>query len=420
MVYKATIFHVTMASIMTTSRKRKHSSDSFLECSLCSDPYDNDDHKAKLLPCLHTFCKSCLQNSAGDDSSFDCQKCCKTINLPGGTVDSLPDNFLVENLKQRKAPQPCGNCDRGNPAVKFCEDCDSFQCKSCVENHSIMHSLKNHNLSTVVDEFQTQQGIPIQQECCKKHDAQPLKYYCKEEKCQVLACALCSQEDHQNHDIADLELTGREAKTNIKDASLKVKDKHHELQNKRDAVIITQKNLTSAFKAQEAEIEKSKNTLQDLINSSYSRAQSKLKHLYDGEMRRLNKRIKSMDSVSSRMSSACEFTDKACDVTPPAHLLTYSHQITTQLQELENKELPEIIFKPTKFTFTGMHHHSMNNIKKSLDNLCDTDWKRQVDPGHCTFLSNELEKNCGIHEAIVQTADRSGENLTSGGVQVAA
>ena len=406
---------------ITASRKRRHLNDPFLTCSLCSELYNNVNHQAKLLPCLHSFCKSCLQNSiAGGGENFDCQKCEKTINLPGGTVDGLPDNFLVENLQKRqeKKAQPCGNCDYGDPAVRFCEDCDSYQCNNCVENHRSMRSLQNHKLSTMSNELQDQ-SIPVQHQCCMKHEAQPMSLYCKEERCQVPVCASCCQDDHQSHNIVDLELVAREIKTNMSDCSSRVTDKHDEIHNKRDALEIAQKKLTSGFKLQEAEIQKSKKILQDLIDSIYSNAQSNLKDTYDEEMSRLTEHIESMDSLAAEMAFACEFTDKVCDVTPPAQLLTYHQQIMARLQELENTKLPDVIANHTKFTFTGKHHSSMKEIDESLCKICDMDWKREVEPSRCTILSNE-ENSTNNYVAIVQTADMYGENLTIGGVQIRA
>ena len=145
-------------------------------------------------------------------SSFDCHSCNKTINLLEDTVDSLPDNFLVENLQKYQdlinKAQLCGNCDNGDPAVRFCEDCDFYQCNNCVENHRSMRSLQNHKLPIMSNELQDQKSIPVQHQCCMKHEAQPMSHYCKEERCQVPVCASCCQDDHQSHNIVDLELVG--------------------------------------------------------------------------------------------------------------------------------------------------------------------------------------------------------------------
>ena len=403
----------------------QYSNDYFLTCSLCSKPYNNDDHQAKFLPCLHIFCKACLQNKAGDSSSLDCQKCEKKINLPNGTVDGLPDNFLVQNLQQYQdlmnKVQSCGNCDRGNPAVRFCEDCDCFQCQICVENYSSMRSLKNHKLSAMAEELQEQQSLPVQHQTCTKHEAQNMNRYCKEETCRVLACALCCRNDHQGHDVVELELAAKEIKTNMHYSSSRVSDRHRELQNKRDALEIAQKNLTSGLKTQEAEIEKSKKILHDLIDSSCSKAQANLKQMYDGEMQRLTEHIESMDFVAAQMTAACEFTNKACDVTPSVELITYHHQIMARLQQLENKQLPEVVAKRTKFAFTGKHLSFMKETQNSLSNFCDSDWKLQVDPSRCTILSNERSTEQGMrnyYEIIIQTADMYGENLTVGGLKI--
>ena len=184
---------------------------------------------------------------------------------------------------------------------------------------------------------------------------------------------------------------------------------------------LPKKDLTSGFKLQEAEIQKPKKILQDLIDSIYSNAQSNVKGMYDEEMNRLTEHTESMDSVATEMSSACEITIKVCDVTPPAQLLTYHQQIVARLQELENTKLPDVTAHHTKFTFTGKQHSSMTKNKESLYKICDMDLKRTAEPSQCTIVSNKEDENTfNCYEAIVQTADMHGKKLKIGGVEVEA
>ena len=336
-----------MAGIATRGRKWKHCNDPFLKCSHCFEPYDNGDHQAKFLSCLHIFCKSCLNDNAGNRSSFNCQVCEKKIDLQDGTVDDLPDNFLVAILQQQPATS-CGNCNRGNLAVQYCRECHCFQCIKCVENHSTLNSLKNHTL-------------------------------------QPMADALQNQAHHQDHDRAEFESAARE----IKISSLRVKDRHKELQKRKESLEKVRTELTTNFRKHEEQIQKAKKALHDLIDLRCSRAQSNLERLYNEEHRQLTEQILAMESVAFQMTSACEFTDRACDVTPPELLQTYQDKFTDRLQELKNAELPKVISKPIEFAFTSKHHSSMKEIQESLDSICDTNGKHQVDSSESYVESSE-------------------------------
>lgn len=71
-----------------------------LECPLCMEPLDVS---AKVLPCQHTFCKSCLQQH---EASHHHQMCCPECRTAvPGSVEELPTNpllvRLLESLQER-------------------------------------------------------------------------------------------------------------------------------------------------------------------------------------------------------------------------------------------------------------------------------------------------------------------------------
>lgn len=66
---------------------------SLLECPLCFEPLDAS---AKVLPCQHTFCLSCLQRHEGAQSQLFCPEC--RAPVPVRTVEELPENLLLVRL----------------------------------------------------------------------------------------------------------------------------------------------------------------------------------------------------------------------------------------------------------------------------------------------------------------------------------
>ena len=69
----------------------------FVTCEICQDMYDDP----RLMPCNHTFCKSCLeewQQKNGDDSSFPCPKC-RIVYV--GEVDKLAEDLRASQLVER-------------------------------------------------------------------------------------------------------------------------------------------------------------------------------------------------------------------------------------------------------------------------------------------------------------------------------
>ena len=90
--------------------------------------YNKEDIQAKVFPCLHTFCQSCLVKHARQQAKFDCPKCGCEVTIPQGGIDKLPNNFIVENLKDYqdifRSAVACGSCTgENNQAERFCYNC---------------------------------------------------------------------------------------------------------------------------------------------------------------------------------------------------------------------------------------------------------------------------------------------------------
>ncbi|XP_074529544.1 E3 ubiquitin-protein ligase SH3RF2 isoform X2 [Halichoeres trimaculatus] len=82
-----------------------------LECPLCCQQLDVS---AKVLPCQHTFCKSCLQRHETAHSQLFCPEC--RAPVPARTVEELPTNLLLvrllEGLQGSQGPSRDGQTTR--------------------------------------------------------------------------------------------------------------------------------------------------------------------------------------------------------------------------------------------------------------------------------------------------------------------
>ena len=224
-------------------------------CSTCAKPYDNDGHEAKILPCLHTSCLSCLQHrQSKEQEKLSCFKCGTVVTQQGKTVDSLPNNFTVDNLKMYhdilNSTVSCGNCfDDGNNAVSFCHDCHCFLCQICLEAHKRMGALRSHKLSPMA-ELHERKFNPIRElymQKCDKHLEQNLVQFCKD--CKVAICSTCALVDHHGHASVNLTAIADEIAEALKQTSAKVEKIKCELSRKQEATDAIKKTLTANFTA---------------------------------------------------------------------------------------------------------------------------------------------------------------------------
>ncbi|XP_078684634.1 uncharacterized protein LOC144918062 isoform X5 [Branchiostoma floridae x Branchiostoma belcheri] len=67
----------------------------FLVCQICFEDYLNP----KVLPCQHTFCKTCLENMVAKMGKLTCPNCRLACQLPRSGVEGLPTSFFVNKLR---------------------------------------------------------------------------------------------------------------------------------------------------------------------------------------------------------------------------------------------------------------------------------------------------------------------------------
>ena len=97
---KVTEFFVIVATIMATSSS---STDDKLKCGICLELFQDP----RSLPCLHTFCRECIQQSLlNDNRSLNCPVCRVKHELGEEGASLLPvDQHSLEKLPFQKLLQ---------------------------------------------------------------------------------------------------------------------------------------------------------------------------------------------------------------------------------------------------------------------------------------------------------------------------
>ncbi|KAK1799076.1 hypothetical protein P4O66_007342 [Electrophorus voltai] len=206
---------------------------------------DSATRRLHVLPCLHAFCRQCLENrrSAEEPMKLRCPTCEQTVNMTEGDLDSLPStNFFLGGLldavvaaeKTEKSSQrserltdvqhpQCSPCE-GNPASSYCLDCQEYLCCNCVRAHQRVRLTKGHFIKWLAEHWYPADrgldtlGLPLASGFdlnallltslqhrggfCQQHENEVYCYFC--ETCSVPVCQACAVSRHGNHSMACL------------------------------------------------------------------------------------------------------------------------------------------------------------------------------------------------------------------------
>ena len=100
-----------------------------ITCCICEEVYNLEERKPLLLPCSHTFCRSCLQQMMARNNCL-CPVCRASW---GGHIDSLPFIRQLAVLSDR-IKSPCQNvCDHRIDMIAWCKGCKVSSCFKCLK-----------------------------------------------------------------------------------------------------------------------------------------------------------------------------------------------------------------------------------------------------------------------------------------------
>ena len=175
-----------------------------LTCSICSELF----REPKTLPCLHTFCKECIQASLDTTERVTGQKTCPLCRspLPRDGIASIPTNFTTNRLIE------------------------------------IFNSRRTSDNNVNSSQLCPQVSLIAEPQYCSEHNDQPLELYCI--TCSQLICAKCTYIDHP-HSKHQLE----HFRKVIISKQAKIKEISAPLQSLMDRVQVAVKNNEASKRA---------------------------------------------------------------------------------------------------------------------------------------------------------------------------
>ena len=135
-----------------------------------------------------------------------CPECRKEAIISAGGVKDLPNNVLINKMVDElvlkckvegEEELKCDECDKDEPVVAYCPECNSFLCQFCYENHKRNKRFCGHDIVPLTElrsyiDAQLLAKVPS----CNDHNYE-LNHYC--ETCDKLVCFYCTVKEHNGH-----------------------------------------------------------------------------------------------------------------------------------------------------------------------------------------------------------------------------
>ena len=315
-----------------------------IQCKICKKRYEDP----KLLPCLHTFCKVCLEQSVEThNGKLYCPVCPTEINSTEFSgVERLQSNFMVSNLlqaidlKQGLTSKQCESCEEGETATSRCFECSDFLCGNCVDAHKRVRFTKNHRVVAIKN---LNADAMVKTPTCVSHSQEPLKMYCKQ--CKKPVCRSCILNEHDEHVLISLKEAVEDSKPKLNTLLVATRAKIPILQRKLKGVHTSKEKLESKVDDVIKEIQATSARILMVVKRREKDLYKMLRRIHDQKSDELESKELALENDLAQVLDSCDFAEELGKSGNESMVLHVTEITCARLRELSKKQdevVPEI------------------------------------------------------------------------------
>ena len=324
-----------------------------LQCTLCSQPY----RKPLLLPCLHSFCESCLEDHqrdvCGEGEGITCpvtfcQNPTDEVDVQEFTTDIWLENRISINEKVVAIVEgPCDICVKRAKATAYCTDCWTAMCGDCQTNwHDRHRANKSHKpIPITTDSVDTlkatltrhiQSEAQEEQQYCSHHGEKQCEFFCYE--CDKPSCYLCiitgACKGHRYKSISDI-IQGckEELSSHLKS--------HNDLLEKLDKAVAScediKKRISTCEKEVEEEISAVVKAIMDALMKQKKKLMDQCHEIAQSKRTRLDLQIEQLTRTKQQIEHCSGVISAACDSYSMTEFLAVMDVIDSRHEDLNTK-----------------------------------------------------------------------------------
>ena len=348
-----------------------------ITCGVCHDHYQ----KAKLLPCNHYYCSTCIA-ALSRGGPFHCPECRKETSLPPGGVAGLQPAFFVERLKdlhdkmaraEGKAKAVCEQCAATAESLAFCCQCAEFICEDCVAIHRKIKVFAGHVVSSL-EELKKGgvKNIPLKNappRKCDEHDKK-LKLFCFD--CECLICRDCTIIDHVGHKFEFVSKCAPESRRTLREALAPLQKVQADLAEAEKRLVSEEAKVGRQEEEVCRSIQQSFEQLKAVLERREAELVGKVGWLAQEKKNALAAQKTVLHVAQKEVQVLGEFVERNVESTSDQDLMSIHTQLQKKVED-EEKRHRQLLLEPTTAADIACCLPSPDIIPQNLGSVFD--WK---------------------------------------------
>ncbi|XP_069765070.1 transcription intermediary factor 1-beta-like isoform X2 [Narcine bancroftii] len=291
------------------------------------------EHQPRLLPCLHSVCKGCL--NVGASPQVEGMICCPVCKQQCYMKDIIENYFLrdtgdLDTDSNKKVSQVCTSCEDNAVSSSFCVECAEWLCDACVEAHQRVKFTKDHTMSKKNPGLTDGRANCERPIFCSIHRQETLKLFC--ETCDTLTCRDCQLLTHKDHRYQFLEEAIKNQKMTLENLVKRLTEKKTQLQVTTKQVRTRLRDVQDMQKKVQVEIKMAILQIMRELNKRGKTLIQRVEKLAEEQQLKLEQQHLSMSKLYRQMDHVLKFASWAVNTDNSIALLLCKKLIFYQLQ----------------------------------------------------------------------------------------
>ena len=387
-----------------------------LECCVCQEQFDGKN-EPKILKCLHTFCKSCLERWLRQQGGgkLSCPTCRQITECLNNNINSLPSNLFCKQMveiveaysgKGQEDSPHCGSCDERKSLKFYCSDCNCFLCEDCSMAHKKLKVFSGHHVKEIGNfEARDAQDYTRKLNVCKEHKDE-VRFYCEE--CVLCICRDCAILEHRDHNFVSIDKGLEKKKSEIQTKMGEVQANGSRLRKGKDFIEKRRIRMNNSIEKATEEVHRVAERNIALIRQHKSSVTEQLVKQKKANEAVFSNTAAGMDKKLTEIESSLEFCNDVLQRNNLLEILNVEKVLEERFQELSKPS--EFNVKPN---YSGIKYVSndLSLLKDSTGKLLTTNTEPSLSLAEGTGLTEVTQDEKCIFTVI--TKDSQGNNTHS-------